>query len=292
LRADTTGTIVLTAALLAMFYPLIEGRQLGWPAWSLALLVASIPLFALFVLTQARYTRGRRAGRVAPLVDLELFRSRATSTGLAIALLLFGSTSFFFVLTLHLQNGLGYSALRTGLTFLPFSIGIIFGAGAASPLGQRFGRGALAGGAATIALALISMMALIAHYRTGLHPWQLAPSLTIVGLAFGIISGTLADIVLSQVPARLADSASGVVNTVTELGSVVAITVSGAIYFGIIGSHPAEHTFVHATTASLWYLAITCAIAAPGCALLPKPSSTVPDRRTSPATPAASGHRD
>lgn len=72
--------------------------------WSIVVLTASVPLLGVFILTQARHS-----GRAAPLVDLTMFRSRATTAGLGIALILFGSTSFFFVLTLHLQDGLGYS---------------------------------------------------------------------------------------------------------------------------------------------------------------------------------------
>jgi hypothetical protein len=118
-------------------------------------------------------------------------------------------------------------------------------------------------------LTLASMIAVLAHYGAGLHTWQLAPSLAIVGVAFGVISGALADIVLGQIPVRLAGSASGVVNTVTEFGSVVAITVTGAIFFGALGNHPLQQTFSRATTSSLWYLAASCAAAALACALLP-----------------------
>jgi EmrB/QacA subfamily drug resistance transporter len=263
-RLDPIGTFVLVVAMVALFYPLIEGRQLGWPTWSIVVLAASIPLLGLFVLTQARHS-----ARSAPLVDLAVFRSRATTLGLGIALLLFGSTSFFFVLSLYLQTALGYSPLRTGVTFVPFSVGIIFGSGAAAPLGQRFGRAAIAAGAGVISLTLASMIAVLAHYGAGLHTWQLAPSLAIVGIAFGVISGALADIVLGQIPVRLAGSASGVVNTVTEFGSVVAITVTGAIFFGALGNHPLQQTFSRATTSSLWYLAASCAAAALACALLP-----------------------
>ncbi len=259
-RLDPGGTLLLVGALVALFYPLIEGRQLGWPAWSLAVLAAAVPLLGLFVLSQAR---------AASLVDLSVFRSRATTAGLAVGLILFGATGFFFVLTLDLQDGLGYSALRTGVTFLPFAIGIVFGSAAAAPLGQRFGRAAVAAGAAGITLTLVSLLVVIARYGTGLHAWQLAPSLAVAGIAFGIISGALADIVLGQVPARLAASASGVVSTVTELGSVVAITVTGVIFFGTLGDRPGPETFVHATTYSLWYLTASCAAAAIGCALLP-----------------------
>lgn len=84
-----------------------------------------------------------------------------------------------------------------------------------------------------------------------------------------LLDGTIVEVVLGQVPVRLAGSASGVVSTITQLGSVVAVTVTGAIFFGTLGDHPLPATFVHATTHSLWYLTASCAAAAAGCTLLP-----------------------
>ncbi len=112
-RLDPAGTVLITLALLAVFYPLIEGRQLGWPAWSFACISASVPLLAAFAALEKRTHQ--------PLIDFSLFRRRGPAIGLGIAMVFFGTTSFFFVLTLFLQLGLGYSALRTGVTFVPFS---------------------------------------------------------------------------------------------------------------------------------------------------------------------------
>jgi MFS family permease len=290
-RLSIPSVAVLTLALMAVFYPLIEGRDLGWPAWAFALLAVSAPLLAVFIVMQVRLARGGRP----PLVDLALFRSPGTGAGLAVALIFFGATSFFFILTLYLQSGLGYSPLRTGLSFLPFSAGIIIGSAGAAPLGQRFGRAAAGAGALAMTAAIGSMIVLITHYSRGLHAWQLAPSLAIAGIAFGIVSGSLADLVLRDIPARLSADASGVVNTVTEFGSVLAIAVAGGIYFAVLGPRPGAHAFTHAASAALWYLTICCAAATAGVALLPsrhpRPSDhgSAASRRRSAAAPRAWG---
>jgi len=138
-RVGGASVIVLTLALVAVFYPLIEGRELGWPDWAFVLLGLSLPLLAVFAFMQLRLARSGRA----PIVDLALFQSPGTGVGLAVALVFFGATSFFFILTLYLQSGLAYSPLRTGISFLPFSAGIIVGSAGAAPLGQRFGRAAV-----------------------------------------------------------------------------------------------------------------------------------------------------
>ena len=257
-RLDPAGTVLLTLALLAVFYPLIEGRQLGWPAWCLACIGVAVPLLAAFAVLEARTRQ--------PLIDFSLFRRRGPGIGLGIALVFFGTTSFFFVLTLFLQLGLGYSALRTGLSFIPFSIGIIIGSGGAAPLGKKYGRRAVTAGTFLMTLAVASMTVTAGP---GMPAWHLAPSLAVAGVAFGIVSGTLATIVLGQLPADKAAPASGVVNTVIQLGSVTAIAVIGVLFFGALGLHPALAAYVHATRTGLWYLTACSAAATLGSLLLP-----------------------
>jgi EmrB/QacA subfamily drug resistance transporter len=282
-RLDPLGTLVLSAGLLAIFYPLIEGRQLGWPTWTFACLGASVPLLGLFAFTQARLAQ---AGGT-PLLDLTLLRFRGTAVGLVVTLAFFGATSFFFVLTLFLQLGLGYSALKTGISFLPFSIGIILGSGGASPLGQRYGRNAVTAGTLIMTATLASMIYVIHHQGTRLLAWQLSPSLLIAGLAFGVVSGTLADIVLGGLPTRLSTSASGVVNTVIQLASVLAIAVAGAIFFSTLGHRPDPHTFITAADSGLLYLTACCAAATLATRRLPcTRSARHPDQSLIPERPA------
>ena len=241
-----------------MFYPLIEGRQAGWPAWSFISLAGAAPLLAAFCLLEFRKARTGRA----PLVSPGLFTSRQSGVGLAIAMLFFGATSFFFALTLFLQFGLGYSPLRTGLAFLPFSLGIVVGSGGAAPLGQKYGRYAITAGAVLMTLAILSMIAVIHAAGSALTGWQLAPSLAAAGLAFGVVSGTLADVVLARIPREQASAASGVVSTVIQLGSVTAITVVGVIFFSLLGRELTATGFVDAVTGGLGYLALACTAAA------------------------------
>jgi MFS family permease len=277
-EVSAPGVIVLTLALVAVFYPLIEGRELGWPAWAFVMLGMSLPLLIVFARLQLRLARSGRS----PMVDLALFKSPGTGVGLAVALIFFGATSFFFILTIYLQSGLGYSPLRTGVTFTPFSAGIILGSAAAAPLGQRFGRVAVGVGALVMTAALGSMIALVGHDGGGLRAWQLAPSLAIAGVAFGIVSGALAEVVLRHVPARLSAGASGVVNTVIEFGSVLAIAVAGGIFFAELGPRPGAPAFTHAASTALWYLTISCAAATAGAAFLPA-SGPRPDGHVSAA---------
>lgn len=273
-RFDPAGLALIALALLAVFYPLIQGRYLGWPTWSFIMLACALPLLAAFFLVQAR--ESRRHG--SPLIDLSLFAHRSSGIGLLIALLFFGTTSYFFVLTLHLQLGLGYTPFHAGVTFLAFSIGTIFGSMLASPLGAKLGRGAVAIAAAIMVASMIGMILVINGQGADLNGWALAAPQSGAGLAFGIASGTLATIVLIRVAPERAAAASGVVNTVTQLGSVTAIAIIGAIFFNTLGNRPTITDFVHATTNGIWYLVAASA----ACLLL----TLLLPRNTTPMTEA------
>ena len=232
-RLDPGGVALISAALLLLLYPLVEGRQLGWPAWTLVSMACSLPLFAVF----AWYERVKARRDGSPLVPPALFRDRGFSAGMAVALTCFlGVASFGLVLTLFLQLGLGFSALHAGLTFLPFSAGILLSSGAAARLAPRFGRGVTMAGALVIAAGMAGLIAIVHHYGVAVTTWELVPGLVAAGLGLGAVIAPLADIVLAGVPSREAGSASGVFNTGLQVGNSIGIAVIGVIFFGVLGA--------------------------------------------------------
>src|SRR5512140_148572 len=211
-RLDPVGVGLVTAALLLLLYPLVQGRQLGWPAWTFFSMAASAPVFALSVWYER--IKERRDG--SPLVPLRLFGERGFSAGMAIAVTFFmGIASFGLVLTLFLQLGLGFTTLHAGLTFLPFSLGVLSSSGAAARLAPRFGRGVTMAGALIMAAAMLGLIVAVHHYGAAV----IAP---------------LADIVLDRVPHQDAGSASGVFNTGLQLGNSIGIAVIGVIFFALL----------------------------------------------------------
>jgi EmrB/QacA subfamily drug resistance transporter len=232
-KLDPVGVGLVSAALLLLLYPLVQGRQLGWPAWTFVSMAASAPVFALFVWYER--IKERRDG--SPLVPLRLFGERGFSAGMAIAVTFFmGIASFGLVLTLFLQLGLGFSPLHAGLTFLPFSVGVLISSGAAARLAPRFGRGVTMAGALIIAAGMAGIIATTHHYGPAVTTWELVPSLVGIGLGLGAVIAPLADIVLARVPKQDAGAASGVFNTGLQLGNSIGIALIGVIFFGIIGS--------------------------------------------------------
>jgi EmrB/QacA subfamily drug resistance transporter len=232
-KLDPVGVGLISAALLLLLYPLVEGRQLGWPTWTFVSMAAAAPVLAVFIGYER--VKGRRDG--SPLVPLSLFRDRGFSIGMAIALAFFlGIASFGLVLTLFLQLGLSFTPLHAGLTFLPFSVGVLLSSAAAARLAPRFGRGVTMAGALIIAVGMAGLIVIVHHYGTGVTTWDLTPGLLAAGLGLGTVIAPLADIVLERVPRQDAGSASGVFNTGLQVGNSIGIAAIGVIFFGLLGT--------------------------------------------------------
>jgi EmrB/QacA subfamily drug resistance transporter len=240
-KLDPVGVLLISAGLMLLLYPLVQGRELGWPTWTFVSMAVSAPVFAVFVL----YERFKTRKDGSPLVELSLFRDRSFSIGMGIAFAFFmGIASFGLVLTLFLQIGMSFTPLHAGLTFLPFSGGVLVSSGAAARLAPRFGRGVTMVGALIIAAGMASLIVVVHHYGATVSTWDLTPGLVAAGLGLGAVIAPLADIVLDGVPGQHAGSASGVFNTGLQLGNSVGIAVIGVIFFGLLGtqSATAAHT--------------------------------------------------
>jgi EmrB/QacA subfamily drug resistance transporter len=259
---DLVSVLVLAAAVLALLYPLVQGRELGWPAWTFALMAAALPLLALFVARQ-RALPGR--GRVA-LVPLGLFRGRAMPVGVIVMLIFYCGMGAFFVLTLHLQNGLGYSPLKTALTMLPATVGIVAGTGIGMPMAAKLGRRLPMLGLLLLLAGTVTLIALGAWSGTGLTPWQLAAPIVIYGAGLGLGASSLMLITISRVDPTDAGAASGVVNTVVQLGVAAGPATIGTAFFGRLA---ADGDFVAATRTSLLIGGALFAVALLACFLLP-----------------------
>jgi hypothetical protein len=191
-RLDPLGMLLVSAGLVLLVYPLVQGRELGWPAWLFWLLAASVPALACFALHQVRRSR---AGR-APLVEPALFRSRAFAGGLVVGLFFFaGLIGFTLALALYLQLGLGFTPLQAGLSQAPWALGMAIGAGlSGAVLGRRFCRPVIQVGAVVVALGLGGLLLTLALAAGPVTGWQLAPALLVCGLGSGLLVAPFFDI--------------------------------------------------------------------------------------------------
>jgi len=232
-RLDPVGVVLATAALLALVYPLVEGRDLGWPAWIFVLLAASVPLFAIF----AAYERLKTRRDNSPLLVLDLFRERAFVSGLLLSAVFFsGIAAFFLTFSLFLQIGLGFTALHAGLTTIPFSFGTAVASAASTRLAPRLGRRVLSLGCLLLAAGMGGVILTVSHYGTALHSWQLLPALLLCGIGLGLVVAPLVNVILAGISGRNAGSASGALTTIQQVGGAIGVAIIGVIFFGLLSS--------------------------------------------------------
>ncbi|WP_191247481.1 MFS transporter [Amycolatopsis deserti] len=254
---DLPGVALLAAALLAVLYPLVQGRELGWPLWTVGLVVAGIALLGVFALQQRR--------RSSALIGTEVFRDRAFSGGIAAILVVYCGMGAFFVLTLYLQDGLGYSPLKTAATMLPATAGIVLGNGLGMPLAPKLGRRLTLAGVTALLVATAAMLVVVAHAGPGLTPWHLALPVLVYGAGLGIAASSLMLATLSGAGEADAGAASGVVNTAVQLGLAAGPATIGTAFFGRLPGHG----FASATQTGLLVGLGLFLVALPVCLLLP-----------------------
>jgi EmrB/QacA subfamily drug resistance transporter len=243
-RVDLVGTVLVTAGLVAVVLPLVDGRQAQWPAWSWACLGAAGPILAGF----AGHQIWRRRQHKTPLVDLGVLADRAVSAGLiATGLFYCAMASFFVVLALYLQEGRGLSALGAGAVFTVVGAGYLAASMVAPAMTARLGRQWPALGGVVMA-AGYAALALTAD--TGSRVLPLLLPLLVTGIGMGMLTAPLTGIVLAQVAPHQAGTVSGLQATVVQLGNSIGVAVIGVVFFGALSGG-----FPHAFTASLAGLA-------------------------------------
>ena len=198
---DGPGTILLGLTVLALLVPLTEGRSLGWPAWTIALLILA-PLAAAAFCSFER--RAERSGR-SPLVPPSLLRHPSMRRGLILALPFFaGFGAFMFCYALLVQEGLHASALTAGLGLVPMAAAFLLASLSTSRLLARFGAKVLGAGGALQAAGLIILGITVYLGWPHLSVIDLAPGLAVAGLGQGLVMSPLFGIVLAEVPPAVA----------------------------------------------------------------------------------------
>lgn len=232
-------------------------------------------LLATFIAYQARLSAGGRA----PLLNLELFRERAFSAGLATCLTFFlANGSFFLFLALYLQQGRGrgLSALDSGLVFIAVGVGFFAALLHAEPVAGKLGRQILAVGSLTTGGGDALLAVAVTHvWSSGSVVW-LIPGLLITGFGLGLVLVPMTDIVLARITPRHAGAAAGVLATAQQLGGALGIAGLGVVYYGTLkGLQPASHA--EAFTLSLAILTVFTILAAALVQLLPSTTTAQSD---------------
>ena len=229
--------------MLMLVYPLVQGRELGWPAWSLALLATSVPVFAAFALHQ----RNRSRSGAAPLVEMSVFAKRSYASGVAFVVAFFGAVvGFSLAVGMFLQLGLGYGPLAAGLTMSAWAVGAFLGSAFAAAATEKLGRAILHVGLTLMAAGLVGLYAIFVGVGVGLGGWDLAAPLAVYRVGMGMIFVPLFGIIVGDLEDHEVGSASGLLESFQQLGASLGIAVLGTVFFGGIGAQADAQDFLDA----------------------------------------------
>jgi len=218
---DALGAISVTAGLSLLVFALVDTINAGWGSTqTLALLSIAVVLLVAFVFIELRSKD--------PLMPFGIFRLR-TLSGANIVGLLVGAALFamFFFLSRYMQEVLGYSALKAGLSYLPLALAIIFSAGAASVLVTKLGfKPVLLAGLGLISIGLLWFAQLPVDGRY-LADLVVPMVISAMGLGFAFVPITIAAV--SGVSKDESGLASGLINTSQQVGGALGLAVLGTI---------------------------------------------------------------
>lgn len=227
---DLAGVGLLSTAVLLVMVPLVFGHQAHWAPWTWACLVAAAPVLTVLV---AHLQRHRRRG-LNPLIDLGLLRRPPVAVGLlSVCAVMMAYGGFLFSLTLHLQHGLQYTPLRSGLTFGPYAIGFgitSLGVPRLSPPLTRI--------LAPVGLALLAASYVVVGVGAGSGSWQAAlllPMMALGGAGFGAGYSPVIARTVSHVPPANAPDASGLLNTSVQLSFALGVATVGSWFLDATG---------------------------------------------------------
>ncbi len=226
-KLDLTGAVTATAGLMALVYGLSKAPAAGWGSDTvIGFLIASAVLLTAFVYNEMKVDQ--------PLLPLKLFRIRNVLGGnlafLAIACTLF---SMFFFLTLYIQQVLGYSPVKTGLSFLPVTFIIGITSGVVSKLVAKIGyKPPMQLGPIVLAIGLYVLSITM---EVGGDYWHnVFPGLALCAFGMGLtfVAGTLA--ATSGVPKHFSGIASGILNTSQQVGGAIGLAILSAVAFSTV----------------------------------------------------------
>ncbi|WP_245194874.1 MFS transporter [Kitasatospora phosalacinea] len=247
-RVDKLGALLVTVGAGALVLSLALGREAGWPWWTWAGLAVAVAALGHFVRTLPH--------RPDPLIHPAVLGDQSARKG---TLLVFvfntGVPSFTYLLFLHLQSAVGYSALAAALTSAPFAAAAAVGSRAAPALTRRHGPKVL-----TVASLVLAGMCLALAPLVGSATGRQAalPVLAVGGAAFGAFTASVFTQVLAQVHGPAAGSVSGLLPTAQQLGGSIGVTAAGLAYYAPAAD--ADTAFRHAMLYQVAAFTITALI--------------------------------
>lgn len=249
-KFDYSGVVILTLGLFCLIYPLTQGREAGWPTWSLLLILCSSLLLGVFVWDQ----RSKLANGKIPLMNIHLFQNQEFSVGLIAVLFHFMMhTSYLLTSAVFLQSGLGISASKAGLYFIIPGLLFTLSSITAAKLLPKYGRSVPQVG---VLILILSFVLQILFFKIGVASWIIFTLMGIYGLGNGLVLPSLLNLALRSVPNKFAGAAAGVYSTFQQTASALGICIIGGIFYAFSSVNFTEG-FVLSSYANIICLVLT-----------------------------------
>jgi EmrB/QacA subfamily drug resistance transporter len=218
---DLAGAVTVTAGLLVLVYGIVKAQEKGWGSThTIGFGALAFALLAAFVVIERRSPE--------PLVPLSVFRIRTIlAANVAMFFVAAGLFAMFYFNTLYMQRVLGYSPLEAGLGSLPFTVGIMIGAGLAQQLVPKLGAREVP--LLGIVLGVVGLLLFLRLEPGGSYVTGLLPAIVVVSIGMGLTFVPVTLIATSGIGAAEAGLASGIFNTSQQIGGAVGLAVLATI---------------------------------------------------------------
>ena len=258
-KFDFTGGLLLTVTLTAFIYPLIQGRALDWPLWSIGLLIFSAILLLAFIY----YQRFSVKQGQSPLINTQVFKNFDFRMGLLVSLFYYlVQDSYFLINTVNLQIGMGLSSVSTGIYFVCQGVGYVLASMFFASRVARYGKYVSLIGATIMIISLL--LHLLVFNKGAINPIYVATVLFIYGMGCGTILPSLMTISLKSIPESMLGASTGIYLTLQQISVAIGVAIVGGVFFQQLGNPPILNRFPIAyqwgTIFNVAFLIIVCVL--------------------------------
>jgi EmrB/QacA subfamily drug resistance transporter len=224
---DVRGTVLLTATVASVLVPLIAGRSLDWPYWSIGLLIAAPFLGVAFLMTE----RGIERSGGTPLVPPSLLAVASMRRGLLVVTLYFSAFGgFTFAYPLSMQGAAHLSAMEAGGAFACVAVGFLIASLTSARLVAQFGHRVMAAGLAIGCVGVGMLATVLISLWPNVPALLMAPSMLVAGLGWGLVMSPLFGIILASVPHGSVGAGSGVLATTQQISLALGVASLGSLF--------------------------------------------------------------
>jgi len=257
-KLDLEGVALISLGLALFIFPLVQGRELGWPWWVFLCLAGGVLLLVVFFFYE-RFV-ARRDG--TPLLNQELLRNLPFLRGLLMVIAFFAApAAFLLIVTFYLQTGLSLSPFLAGFVTLPLALGVFLASFAANAIRGKIGKHVLTSGAVVMMIGLLICTAAIVLTRGQPGSLELLLPLFLIGFGFGLGLSPLVNILLSGIAPIHAGAASGMIGTGIQIGLSLGVALIGIVFFNLLANRATYATsFIWSLVAIVSALVLTAGL--------------------------------